>query len=196
MEVDTGASPSLISEIIYLSAVDLQPTSAYLHTYTGEIISVLGSLQVKVSHHSQSKLFHLLVVKGQSLALLGRDLIIVLILDWHIIHCMQNNQKLNKLLQKLRALSLDKLGKMEGVKVTLNVDTTTHLKFCKATAVPLALRKKLEAALDKFKFQGIIEKIKFSNWAAPIVPINKQDDTITISEGYKPTVNKVAKTDV
>ena len=44
--------------------------------------------------------------------------------------------------------------------------------------------------------QGVIEKIKFLDWAAPIVPITKQDGTITICGDYKLTVNKVAKTDV
>ena len=55
---------------------------------------------MEVSHHSQTKQLSLLVVKGQGLALLGRDWMNVLTLDWHAIHCMQNNQELDKLLQK------------------------------------------------------------------------------------------------
>ena len=34
------------------------------------------------------------------------------------------------------------------------------------------------------------------DWAAPIVPFTKQDDTIRICGDYKLTVNKVAKIDV
>ena len=55
---------------------------------------------MEVSHHSQTKQLSLLVVKGQGLTLLGRDWMNVLTLDWHAIHCMQNNQELDKLLQK------------------------------------------------------------------------------------------------
>ena len=69
---------------------------------------------------------------------------------------MQNNQELDKLLQKHRALFLDELGKLGGVKVKLHVDTTTHPKFCKARAVSLALQKKVEAALDKLEAQSQI----------------------------------------
>ena len=62
-------------------------------------------------------------------------------LNWHTIHCMQNNQELDKLLQKHRLLFQDELGKLQGVTVKLHVDTSTHPKFCKARAVPLALQK-------------------------------------------------------
>ena len=80
--------------------------------------------------------------------------------------------------------------------VKLHVDISTHPKFCKAIAVPLALQKGVEVALDKLEAQGVIEKVKFSDWAAPIVPITKQDGNIRICGNYKLTVNKIAKTDV
>ena len=51
----------------------LQPTNTCLQTYTGERISVLGSIQVEVSHNNQTKQLPLLVVKGQGPNLLGRD---------------------------------------------------------------------------------------------------------------------------
>ena len=110
---------------------------------------------------------------------------------------MQNNQELDKLLQKKhKALFLDELAKLEGVTVKLHVDMTTHLKFCKARAVPLALQKKVEAALDKLEIQSVIEKVKFLDWATSIVPITKQDGAIRICGDYKLTVNKVARTNV
>ena len=37
--------------------------------------------------------------------------------------------------------------------------------------------------------------MKFSNWAAPIVPVPKGVNTIQISVNYKVTVNRVAKLD-
>ena len=65
-----------------------------------------------------------------------------LTLGWHTIHCMQNNQELDKLLQKHRLLFQDELGKLQGVTVKLHVHTSAHPKFCKARAVPLALYTK------------------------------------------------------
>ena len=76
------------------------------------------------------------------------------------------------------------------------MDTEAHPKFCKARPVPLTLRKKVEAALDQLEVRGIIEKVKFADWAAPIVPIVKQDSTLRICGDYKLTVNKIVKADV
>jgi len=50
--------------------------------------------------------------------------------------------------------------------------------------------------LDKLEAKGVIEKHKFSDWAAPIVPVAKQDGTIRICSNYKLTVNKFAKPDI
>ena len=51
MEVDTGASLSIINESTYMSLIalpELKLTDVTLHTYTGETIIVLGSLEVDV----------------------------------------------------------------------------------------------------------------------------------------------------
>ena len=54
MEVDTGTSLSLISEMTYKkhwesdALPELQQTPVKLRTYTGEEISVLGHINVKV----------------------------------------------------------------------------------------------------------------------------------------------------
>ena len=202
MEVDTGASLSLISEEAYLSVwtdsnrPPLQTTNICLQTYTGEKISVVGSLQVEVSHNNQTKQLPLLVVKGQGPSLLGRDWMNKLTLDWQTIHNVQINRQLDELLQKHSALFRDELGKLEGYQVKLHLDTEARPKFCKARSVPLALREKVEAALDQLETRGVIEKVKFSDWAASIVPITKQDGTIRICGDYKLTVNKIAKPDV
>ena len=62
--------------------------------------------------------------------------------------------------------------------------------------MPLTLQKRVEAALDKLEAQGVIEKVQFSDRAAPIVPITKQDGSEKICRDYKLTGNKIAKTDV
>jgi len=106
---------------------------------------VLGSLKIQVSHNSQTKHLSLLVVKGQEPSLLGRDWMNWLILDWQTIHFVQT-QVFEELLQKHSALFQDELGKLQGVKVKLYVNTDMHPKFCKAIPVPLALQRKVEAA--------------------------------------------------
>ena len=74
MEVDTGAALSLISEETFNShfnLTELQPTDVQLRTYSGELISALGSLDVEVEYESQTASVPLIVVKGTGPNLLG-----------------------------------------------------------------------------------------------------------------------------
>ena len=57
----------------------------------------------------------------------------------------------------------------------LALDPEASPKFCKARPVPYAMREKVEIELRKLEKEGILEPIEFSNWAAPIVAVLKQD---------------------
>ena len=84
MELDTGASLSLISEATYkaLSLPALSHTDIILSTYTGEKISPLGCIDVKVMYQSQEATLPLLVVAGEGPNLIGRNWLDYLKLDW------------------------------------------------------------------------------------------------------------------
>ena len=69
MEVDTGASLSLISEATYRklwqsNPPQLQSTEKVLSTYTGESLEVRGSLSVLVEYGEQKSQLELLVIAG------------------------------------------------------------------------------------------------------------------------------------
>ena len=59
---------------------------------------------------------------------------------------------------------------------TCQPSSLTH--FYKARTVPFALRDKVETNLDRLLKLDIIEPVRFSIWAAPIVPLPKGDNTI------------------
>ena len=87
MEVDTGASLSLISETPYKlresnALPELQQTSVKLYTYTGEEINVLGCMNVKMQSNMQEAQLPLLVMKGKGSSLLGRNWLTNLCMNW------------------------------------------------------------------------------------------------------------------
>ena len=84
MELDTGASVSVISEQTYLATwISPQPTSEIkLRTYTGELLQVKGCMQARVSYREQEEALPLLVVAGAGPTLLGHDWLQKLRLDW------------------------------------------------------------------------------------------------------------------
>jgi len=59
--------------------------------------------------------------------------------------------------------------------------------------LPLAIKEKVETELKKLQDQGVIEPVKFSKWAAPILPVLKHDKkSIKICGNYKLTANKAS----
>ena len=66
-------------------------------------------------------------------------------------------------------------------------DSRAH--FCKARAVPYALRSKVEEELRRLQKEGILTKVEWNEWGTPIVPVPKKDGSVRICGDYKITVN-------
>ena len=205
MELDTGASCSIISEATYRSlwppesAPPLKPSPIKLRTYSGEDLPVKGSISVLVQYQDQETSLPLTVVAGNGSSLLGSDWLLKLTLDWKsLCVCQVQNaawKSLSSMLESHATLFNEELGLMKGRTAKLHVDPAVPPRFCQARTVPYALRDKVAQELDRLERLGIIEPVPYSDWAAPIVPVVKQDGTIRICGDYKVTVNKAAKVD-
>ena len=62
--------------------------------------------------------------------------------------------------------------------------------FCKPRPVPFALRDAASQELDRLESAGIIEKVPYADWAAPIVLVPKSDGSLRLCGDYKLTVNR------
>ncbi|KAL7834768.1 hypothetical protein SRHO_G00290150 [Serrasalmus rhombeus] len=100
---------------------------------------------------------------------------------------LQNVVKQNKEVFK------EELGTWTGPPAKIYINEDVAPKFYKPRPVPYAMRKKVEMELERLTEQGIIEPAKFSEWAAPIVPVLKPDNSVRICGDYKLTVNLVSK---
>ena len=155
MEVDTGASLSLMSETTYKklwesdTLPELQQTAVKLRTYTGEEIGVLGCINVKVQSKEQEAHLPLLVVKGNGPSLLGRNWLTKLRLNWQEIFSVRTNHSLESLLQQHEGVFKDELGTLKGIEVKLRVNPQAKPLFYKARTVPFALHEKLQQELEQ-----------------------------------------------
>ena len=68
-------------------------------------------------------------------------------------------------------------------------------KFCKPRSVPLALKKRVEKELERLQQEGVVKKVNYSWWAAPIVIVPKRDGHIQLCGDYKVTVNPLLDVD-
>ena len=85
MEVDTGASTSLMSEATYGELWPgrvLQPSQVRLQSYSKETIPAVGCCYVNLEYKGQTAKLPLLVVAGSGPTLLGRDWLGQVRLDW------------------------------------------------------------------------------------------------------------------
>ena len=115
------------------------------------------------------------------------------------VHTVEAERSLQEILDKHSSIFNEELGCLKGAEVTLNVDPEATPKFFKARTVPLALKKKveleLELELENLQKMGIISPVQFSRWAAPIVPVLKQNGNIRICGDYKVTINQTSSVD-
>ena len=200
MEVDTGASASIISNETYIRLWQrplLQASQCKLRTYTGEVLEVRGILTVDVTYADQTRTLPLLVVAGNGPSLLGRDWLLQIRLDWQSLNNLQpaTPTNLETVLSRHTEGFREELGLVKGVAAKLHVDPKIPPRFCKPRTVPFALRDKVNKELERLEKAGVIEPVQFSDWAAPIVPVLKQDGSMRICGDYKVTVNRAAKVD-
>ncbi|CAI5640403.1 unnamed protein product [Oreochromis niloticus] len=198
MEVDTGASASVISQATYHSlwhsggAPARQATEISLRQYTGECIPLLGAIEVHAAYQGQEAAATLLVVKGEGPSLLGRDLLQKICLNCREIRYVT---VIAELLGRYADVFKNELGTLRGTTVKLCVDPFARSRFFKPRTVPYAMKAKVEAELERLQQIGVIEPIEFSDWAAPIVPVLKEDGGVRICGDYKLTVNQASQLD-
>ena len=138
MEVDTGATLSVMSEETYKRLWDrdtrppLQPSTTQLTTYTGENFFAHGVINVHVSYQHQHQQLQLLIVPGKGPLLLGRDWLQHIHLDWPSINLLRTdpNAHLQQVLAKYPTIFRDELGHIREVTATFHVaDTTQQPRF-------------------------------------------------------------------
>ena len=140
MELDTGASVSLVSEKTWrkqLQEVPLQHSDTTMRTYTGEGIKVLRQVMVQIEYGIQEAKLPLLVVPGSGPSLFGRNWLKSIRLNWPDIKKV--SLELDTLLSKYTDLFKEELGTVQDCQVKLHVHPGASPKFCKARAVPYAL---------------------------------------------------------
>ena len=196
MELDTGAFVSIMSEEAWkksFARVPLEKSQIKLRTYTGETLDVIGQAQVEVTYQNQTANLPIQIVKGQGPSLFGRNWLRDIKLNWGSIKKI--NSDLDNVLTQHQSVFKDELGTMQGVKVKLYVKPDSKPKFFKLRPVPHALKGAIEQELDHLESMGVIEKVRYSEWAAPIVPVVKPDNSIRVCRDYKVTVNSVLEVD-
>ena len=195
MEIDTSAAVSIMTETKFMeiSSEELQGSLVNLCTYSGEKLSVKGEVMCNVEYDGKMCALPLVIIAGNGPTQIGRNWLRHTPLNWsnlfqpiHMVH-----DQLAQLLQSFEEVFADELGTLQGSKASIYIDPNIPSRFCKAHSLPYAMKEKVEIELQKLETQGIISPVKYSKWAAPIVPVLKQDkQSVRICGDYKLTTNR------
>ena len=167
-----------------------------LCTYSGEKIQVKGEAMCNVEYEGKHYVLPIVVTSGSGPTLLGRTWLQHIPLNWSKLFqaILKVDDKITQLLHSFNDVFKDELGTLHGEKVGIHIDPSVPPKFCKARSLPYAMKGKVEAELQRLQDQGIISPVKYSKWAAPIVPVLKQDKkTVRICGDYKLTANRASR---
>ena len=198
MEIDTEASVSVMTHTEYKrlwslkNRLPLHAAGTKLKKYTGGTIKIYGTCEVVVNHQGDEEKLPLVIVESERPNLLRRDWLIKLKLDWHMITLPSLD--LTTLIAKY--ILQNKLGTIKGVSARIVVEETATPTFCGPRPVPFALHSKVNKELEKLESMGVLEKVEFADWAAPIIAVLKDDRNVRICGDYKMTINKVLKVDL
>ena len=195
MEVDTGAAVSLMSVEMQrrlFPSVTLNPATILLRTYTTQQITVLGQIDVEVQYQLYCGKHTLTIVSGDGPALLGRDWLQHIRLDWAnigVVSAQAPSMQLAQVLDHFSDVFQSGLGTITPMRAHLMLAEGATPKFKPPRTVPFAIREAVEKELDRLEAEGILQRVDYSAWAAPIVPVHKKDGTIRVCGDYKLTVN-------
>ena len=94
-------------------------------------------------------------------------------LNWKVIGRVETREDIQVVIDKYSEVFEEGLGTLRGVTVKIHIDPQATPRFYYLRPVPYVWRQKVEAELDRLEQEGIVERIQFSEWAAPVVPAVK-----------------------
>lgn len=221
-EYDPGACVSLMSEKQFkklFSGCKVQKYSKTLNVVTGDNVEVVGMSEVDVWNECESNWLKLNLVligtKRDFIPLLGRSWLDLLSPNWRN-KCLGLFKSVNSNSEKLvssvneseKAKLISEIKEKYPSVFNKNLEepikhfsASIHIKegvtpiFFKPYTVPYGLVDKVEVELDRLLKENIIEPVRHTKWASPIVVVEKSDGSIRMCVDCKVTVNKYIKTE-
>lgn len=195
MQLDTASDVSVVSEELVesLPNVKLSPSPKFLKDYNNQVIEVFGSTLVDVEYQNKTyKALPLTVVAKGKQCLFGLDWLRIIPLDWKEVMKVESRvpeESLSQLLKQYELVFREELGIVRNATATLQLQPNAQPKFCAPRSIPFALKPQVEQELQRLVENGSLEKVTYSDWGTPLVPVVKGDGNIRLCGDYKVTVN-------
>ncbi|XP_031347132.1 uncharacterized protein K02A2.6-like isoform X2 [Photinus pyralis] len=207
MEVDTGASVSLISVDTrnkYFKDIPICKSRLKIKTVQGDQLQIVGEMMVKVKCIESDVKYELPLVvvlsKIEFIPLLGRNWLNMLLPRWReSLHCNVIEVDISKIVSEFKdkyrnVFSNDKAKCIKNFKCNIVLKENVTPVFHKPYTVPYSIKEEVEKELEEMVVNGILEKVEYSEWASPIVVVPKKSSkSLRICVDFKVTLNPLIK---
>ena len=206
-EVDTGESMSLVGEDVWqnIGSPALKTSNIRLFVYGEKVIPVKGLCDVPLSYDGKTQTLPLIVTNKVGTSLFALDLIHAFKLDLNVLvhgekpaatsiaaDCNQvgeDDHDLQKAIEQFPAVFAPGLGHCTLVKVHLTLKEDATPKFCKPRPVPFSRLEVVDKELERLEKLDVITHVDHSEWATPVVVVQKSNGSVRLCGDYKVTVN-------
>lgn len=194
-EIDTGSVHSIISESTFKALIGpkvIVTNDVELSDYVGNRITPIGKVALTATYNNKKIGIWVYIVPNGGPPILGRNDIATLGIK-NVFECKFTGAEdsVKTILKKYPNVFSEELGTFKGYKISLTTKPGTTPKFFKHRPVPLALRIKVEAEIDRLLAINALIPVDHSEWATPVVPILKEDGSVRLCGDFKITVNPV-----
>lgn len=219
MEIDTGACQSVFSEADkneLFPNITIHKYKSNISVVTGDPVKVLGYIKVTISKpdsvekHSAKAI--VIATKRKFTPLLGRTWLDIFYHGWrnffsntdkttkhkkNVVNGMTQQPTFDKekFVQTLVAdypnvFSNKSTGTIKHFKIDINLKENAKPIFYKPYTMPYSLRERTEKEINRLLSLDILYPVRHSNWATPIIPVEKPNNDIRICSDCKVTINK------
>lgn len=203
MEIDSGASFSVISKTLYkkfFKNKEIISCNIPLAVISGSNLKILGKFEVIVHgfQNSPLKLFMIVIdTKANFLPLMGRDWLDRLFPLWK--NCFKINSvsslfDIRNLKNRFpKVFDGDYTGTIKGHEAHIVMEGNPTPVFCGAYTVPYGLRSRVDQEIQRLIECEILEPVTYSDWASPMVVVQKSNGSLRLCIDCKVSINKFVK---
>lgn len=206
LQVDTASDVTVIGKAIWkqIGRPTLERVNVVATDANGNSIDIIGCFNTDIIINGAKGSANIMVTK-KSIQLLGLDVLNA----FNLFDVPLNSICINSVNQKT---SSEKVPDLEALKrelrehcpeafkpglgkctkkLSLRVIPGSKPVYVPPRPVAYAMRGRVEEELNRLEEQGVITKVKYSQWAAPIVVVKKQNGKLRICADYSTGLNAV-----
>lgn len=201
-EVDTGAALTVMSlhdfKQQFSNTVHLDTSHISLRSASGNFLNVIGKATVMVSEKRNilNKPTSFIVIRENiRIPLLGRDWLNQLRPNWReellqIDTVKSNSSSRFKIPEQFnQVFTKDKKASIVGFKANIVLKENVTPVFKKAYGIPYKILDEVDRQIEEFVKKGLWTPLRFSEWASPLVVVDKKSGGLRLCVDYKGTVN-------